>query len=557
MINLPNAATLPPNAPAIYDARGNLNFDGWGDQNNFARYLYPFSGLKQPYSSQTNFLNSNLVVAYRPLKGFQLSTSLGYNNAQANNQLLKLIASQDPVDNPTGENQLGYNTNKNWIIEPQANYETLLGSGKFSILIGSSLQATTTDGIRNTGSGYTSDDLINSISNAPRQTTTDLHGQYKYAAIYGRISYNWKNKYLLNLNARRDGSSRFGEGKQYGNFGSIGASWIFSEEEFFKNFVSFISFGKLRVSYGTTGSDAIGDYQYLTQWSSTLTRPYNGISALSPTLHANPGFQWQVNRKLEGALDLGFFKDRLNINIAYYRNRCGNQLVSFPTPAFSGFTGVTANSPALVQNSGWEFNASSSLIRKQKFSLSVNLNGAINHNKLIAYPNIEKSPYADKLVVGEPLNIVRVLRYLGINPENGEQLVDDKNHDGQILWNPTDTADDSYPYNLSPKFLGGFGINISFNKLEVNLFFTAKKQTGRNAYKGIPFAGAYGNQPVELLGHQWQKPGDKATYAKFTTQLNQGGFDYSFSDGFYTDASYIRLSNLSVSYSLPDSWVKE
>src|SRR4029077_12173798 len=109
---------------------------------------------------------------------------------------------------------------------------------------------------------------------------------------------------------RRDGSSRFGSGKQYGNFGAIGAAWIFSDERWFKKLLPFISFAKLRGSYGTTGSDAVGDYQYLTRWTSNGTVPYNGISALIPEQHANPDFQWEVNKKLEGAVDLRFLKDR-------------------------------------------------------------------------------------------------------------------------------------------------------------------------------------------------------------------------------------------------------
>ncbi len=97
-------------------------------------------------------------------------------------------------------------------------------------LVGGSLQKTVTNGSLLHGGGYTNDALLKTISNASNIFSYNNYGEYKYAALFGRITYNWGNKYILNLNARRDGSSRFGVGKQYGNFGSVAAAWIFSEE---------------------------------------------------------------------------------------------------------------------------------------------------------------------------------------------------------------------------------------------------------------------------------------------------------------------------------------
>jgi TonB-linked SusC/RagA family outer membrane protein len=558
MTNFPeSAARLPPNAPSIYDSDGNLNFSGWGIPNSPGRSSYTFDVLKQPYLAKTNFLNSSLTLNYYIVRGMQASVNFGYNNSQADNQNLRLITSKDPANNPKGEAVFGYNNNKIWIIEPQFNYAFSIGKGKLNMLIGSSLQMTKTASLRVTGSQYTSDDVIGSISSAPIQTTVDGYGEYKYAAVFGRIIYNWDNKYILSLNARRDGSSRFGEDKQFGNFGSVGIAWIFSEEKYFKRYLQFISFGKLRGSIGTTGSDAVGDYQYLTQWSSSSTPVYNGLSTLTPMLHANPEFQWQVNKKLEGAIDIGLFKDKINISIAYYRNRCGNQLISFPTPAMSGFTSVTANSPALVQNDGWEVVLGATVIDKKDFRFGLTFNTGINRNKLLAYPNIELSPFASKLKVGQPLNMVYLLHFTGVDPQTGEYTVEDKNEDGNFTFSPGKPNDDSYVRILSPKFIGGLGTNFKYRDFNLSLFFNIKKQIGKNAIKLSSNVGAIGNQPMELIGKQWQKTGDIATYARFTTKSNQGTALYNFSDGLYTDASFIRLSTLSLSYSLPILWIKK
>lgn len=564
ILNLPGAITLPPNAPTIFDSVGNLNYEGWGGNNATARQNFPFGNLKQPYESQTNFLNNSLSLEFQPVKGLKLNTNLGYNYAQANDKYYNLIASQDPLTQPTGSNNFGFNNNKNWVVEQQATYDVILGKGKLSVLAGASLQQTNTEGTLITGEGYKTDDYIKSIANAPKQRANSLYGEYRYAAVFGRATYNLENKYILNINARRDGSSRFGANNQFGNFGSIGAAWVFSEENWFKDKISVISFAKLGGSYGTTGSDAVGEYQYLTRWSANNTSrtPYDGYQPSVPQQHANPFYRWQVNKKLEVSLNLGILKDKINLNTAFYRNRCGNQLVSFPTPVFSGFGNVTANSPALVENSGWEFTLTAKIIETKNTSLSINWNTSLNKNRLLSYPNISQSPYAKTLEVGKPLNLAHLFHYTGVNPQTGLYSFEDRDHDGQIIYNPNryypSQGDDTYVYDLSPKFLGGVGINFTYKNLSVSTFFNIKKQIGKNAYTSASVPGTIGNQAEEILGKQWQQVGDIATYAKFTTQPTQEGQWFStFSDGAYTDASFIRLSNLAVSFNLSSSYLRK
>lgn len=558
LAELPGTVTLAPNAPAIYDSAGNLNFAGWGGSknNSNARGAFPFGVLKQQYVAKTNFINSNLLLSYQIFKGLVVSSTFGYNNALLSQSRLTPISSKDPASSPTGSADWGNNTNANWIIEPQLNYNTVLSKGKLSVLLGSSIQRTQTDALRINGSGYGSDDLLGTLSAAPTLTTYQYSGQYRYAAVFGRITYNWENKYLVNLNARRDGSSRFGEGKQYGSFGSVGAAWIFTEENWFKRFAHILSFGKLRASYGTTGSDAIGDYQYFTQYSSVGTYPYGGDQSLIPTVQGNPNFQWQVNKKLEAALNLGFLGDRINIQIAYYRDRCGNQLIDYPLPLFSGFPTVAANSSALVENTGMEYTASFKIMQLKKFSWSVDFNMAVNRNKLVSYPDFNLSPYAGTLVIGKPLNIQRLLHYTGVDPLTGAYTFYDKDHNGQITYDYTGlTPDDTYSVDLSPKFFGGVGFNFNYQSLHLSLFFNYKKQTGLNAMKSLRYPGTINaNQPVDVLDH-WRTPGDVARFSAFTTKrfVQNNNYFSSQSDGVYTDASFIRLSNVSLSYNFPSS----
>jgi len=554
MISLPGTVTLAPNAPAIYDSAGNLNWKDW--ESSIGN---PFSGLLQPYVAKTNFLNSNINFNYQPVRGLNLSTSFGYNNGQSSQTQLFPIASQDPNYQPAGSAQFGNNSNKNWIIEPQISYDLQVGPGKLSAMVGGSIQNTSTEGIYIYGSGYTNDALLRTISNAPQRDASDNYGEYRYAAIFGRLNYNISNKYIVNVNARRDGSSNFGPDNHFGNFASIGAAWIFTEETWIKNHLSFLSFGKIRGSYGTTGGEGGAPYAYLTRWSSNGLRVYNGVQPLAPTQHANPNYHWQLNKKLEGAIELAFFKSWVSVSVAYYRNRCDNQLLNYPTPEFSGFSSVVANLQALVQNAGWEFTIGGKGVHTKYFSWAPSFNFSINQNKLLSFPGLATSPfYKTRFLTGQPLNTIYLLHYTGVDPQTGRYTFEDKNHDGNISTSSGST-DDRYPHKISPTFATGFGFNFDYKGLNLSFFFTVKKQTGINAIAQGASPGIVNqNQPIEILNSYWQKPGDVANTGRFSIMGSADPNGYiGQSDAGYTDASYIRLQNISLSYSLPEMVMKK
>ena len=172
---------------------------------------------------------------------------------------------------------------------------------------------------------------------------------------------------------------------------------------------------------------------------------------------------------------------------------------------------------------------------------------------------LDQSPYKYLLVVGQPLNVAKLLNYIGVNPQTGLYSFQDKNKDGQITVDNSG-KDDRYVYSLTPKFFGGLGLNFSYKDLQLGLFFNIKKQTGPNGlYQGALTPGTISNQPIEVLNNHWQKPGDIATVAKYTTQPFDNSYNryYSVSTGGYTDASFIRLNNLSISYNLSKEWVKK
>lgn len=553
--------TQMPDAPPVFDSAGNLNYKAW-DQ---AGVTFPFSVLKQPYNSKTNFLTTNLTLTYTLLKGLVARASLGYNNSTNFQTRETPIASQDTYKNTkvTGTSYFGTNRNNNWIIEPQLEYNTSVGSeGKLNLLVGGTVQDNTTIASMVTGQGYTSDQMLNSISNAVTVTATENYALYKYAGAFARATYNLKNRYILNLNGRRDGSSRFGADSRFGNFWAVGAAWVMSDESWIRSRLpESISFLKLRGSYGVTGSDAVGNYKYLSQWGnlSPVLAGYDSVAALTPQIQPNSNFHWQVNRKTEIGLDIAFLNDKITGSFAYYTNRCDNQLVSFPTPAFSGFSSVVANSPADIRNQGIEATVTAQVMAGKKFSWSASFNIGKNQNKLLNYPHLDLSPYYGRYKIGQSVDNAYVFKYTGVDPLTGQYTFYDANGDGKINSvnnKPTGTGLDDRVATLylAPKYFGGFTNNFTYKNWQLGLFFSFRKQLGRS---GFTYSGTNDNISYYQYNNRWSHPGQTARFSRVTTVATTSDQLYLGSDAVYTDASYIRFQNIALSWSLPANVAKK
>lgn len=547
--------SIPPNAPPLYTADGKLNWEEGGYYFN-----NPLSYLKKEYDAVTDNLLASLQMEYKIAKGLSIRSSFGYNSMQASEKVIYPIAAQIAIYNPTGTLSLSDNFYKNWIIEPQAEYEMLIGKGRLDILIGSTFSQNRQNALSVDASGYKSDNLLNSLSAAASTYTNNIFSDYKYGAMFGRINYNWDQKYILNLTGRRDGSSRFGPDRRFANFGAFGAAWLFKEEKFVQKILPFISYGKLRSSYGLTGNDQIGNYQYLDTWTVDYYN-YQGTSILYPSSLYNPLYSWETNKKFEAALELGLFNDRIYLSLAYFNNRSGNQLVQYAIPAQTGFDYILNNFPALVQNKGYEFQLTASLIQSKHFNWSVSANTTIPSNKLISFDGLSSSSYSGIYVEGKSLAVIYKLNFLGTNPATGVFEFEDINKDN-VVSVPKDFIVSG---NTDPYYYGGFRSTFRFKRVEVDFFVDFKKQTGINYlysiysnYKIPGFAGA--NQPKYVL-ERWQKEGDISEVQKFTTITYNDVFAarekfYFYSNGVYSDASFMRLKTASIVWQLPSTIFK-
>jgi TonB-linked SusC/RagA family outer membrane protein len=551
-----DALTLAPDAPPLNNANGSVNWQMYNGSATFINNPIALSLSPRSQTSTTNNLISNLDLSYQLLPGLVLKSTFGYNHDEMNETQLLPDVSIAPPNNTNPNRRTLYLSNsvfQTWNVEPQLSYNKKIGKGTFNALMGTTFEQQQTDFLTNMAQGFTSDALITDPSAA---STVNLLGAntilYRYNAVYARIGYDWEQKYLLNVTARRDGSSRFGPDKQFGTFGAVGIGWIFSKEKFFEDNMPWLNFGKLRGSYGLTGNDKIGDYQYLSSYSVNPTT-YQGITQLLPNGLPNSKFSWETDKKLEGGVDLGFLKDRIDLSMDYYRNRSSNQLIAYPLPTISGFTSYLYNLPATVQNTGLEAELHTVNFKQKDFSWTTGINFTFPENKLVAFPGIAETGYASSLVVGQPLSIAKVYDYTGVNPQTGLYTFATQSANGVL--------NSTYDYvivNPTQKFYGGMQNSFNYKNLSLDIFIQFVNQLGKNYQVAFKTPGATdSNEPVAELS-AWQTPGQVTNVQRYYgTNSNTNTLfnsDFKESSGVYTNTSFVRLENVALSYRLPSAW---
>ncbi|WP_162277716.1 SusC/RagA family TonB-linked outer membrane protein [Chitinophaga rupis] len=538
-----NSIFLAPNAPSIWNAEGQLNWekDTW---------INPIGELQRKSISSTKNVMGNANLSYDVAPGLEVKSLFGFSNIQMKQSMTTPLTSYGPsyADKPYfRKNTQATNSINTWSFEPQVSFSRRILSGDLNILFGSTIQQTINESLVVAASNFPSDALIGDIGSATSLFSRSGYTQYRYISFFGRINYNFKERYLINLTARRDGSSRFGPGKRYGNFGAIGAGWIFTNENFFKS-QSILSYGKVRASYGTAGNDQLSDYQYLSSYSS-YNIPYLGATGLFPTRIANPYYNWESIRKLELGLELGILNNSVVLTTDFYENKTSNQLVGYSLPTLTGFGSVQANLPAVIKNWGVEFEVSTTILNKRGFNWKNSLTLTIPRNKLVSYPNLEASPYNNVYAEGRSLFIYKGFHYIGLEKATGVYAFEDVNNDGSITFYQDFTA---YK-EIARKFYGGFSNTLTLRGFQIDILFQFVKQNAINSlYYGFMPGEYNSNQPSNIfrriengeIGRVSQDYGGVSTSAYY---------NFIYSDGQIRDASYVSLKNINISYNLPEN----
>ncbi|WP_211229772.1 TonB-dependent receptor [Olivibacter sitiensis] len=456
----------------------------------------------------------------------------------------------------------------NWINENILSYRFSVNEvHHFDALAGTTFQKNRNNFTTATGQGFPSDSFRQISSAATRNSSGD-ESEWAIASVFGRLNYDIKQKYLLSINLRYDGSSRFGANHRWGMFPSASAGWVMSDEDFMKS-ISTISMFKWRASYGVTGNQSgIGNYASLGLWGGQQggyrggggVTPGSGASAaygeypgLSPVQLANPDLKWETTAQLNLGFDMGLFHDRLSLSFDYYNKQTKDLLLAVPVPRFTGYSSILQNYGE-IENKGFEFGINAKAIKKEEFSWDIGLNVSRNNNmvKKLASPFNQFTRDYVRIEEGYPLGSFYVHEQLGVDPQTGN-----------IIWNTGD--DDVFNVNTDrfisdktiwPDFQGGLSNNFSYKNFDLSTFLQFSYGNYVFNYNRY-FMEHGGTQIYGFMSQQldrWQNPGDITDIPRMASVNYNTNFRPS---RHIEDASYLRLKNISLGYTLQGDVVKK
>ncbi len=378
-------------------------------------------------------------------------------------------------------------------------------------------------------------------------------------SFFAEAKYKYLDKYLFGFTGRYDGSSRFGQGKRFGVFPSVSAAWRISSEPFMERF-SFFDDLRLKASFGFTGNERIGDYQFLTRFSGAQ---YNGNSGLAPSALGNQNLQWERTREINLGIEASVWSGRLTGTLDVYNNFTSALLNTFPLPTTTGFGGFQGNIGS-VSNQGIELGINSvNIDRLFKWRTSINLSHNRNRieslsDSLPLFPGYTATGISTTNViqVGQPLGTFWGLKFLGVDPATGNAMYEDFNGDGIINENDAQVIG-----NAQAKLLGGVTNTFSWKNFDLSVFFqfsygnkilNFSNTTLLNAGQDIQ------NNQAKAALRRWKKPGDITDVPRYSFNPDRAEEDNPnnlHSSRFLEDGSYIRLKNISLGYNVPKQWL--
>lgn len=378
-------------------------------------------------------------------------------------------------------------------------------------------------------------------------------------SFLGQLNYNFQDKYYLSASFRRDGSSRFHADNRWGNFFSVGGSYRISQEDFMSA-VSWVNDAKLRASYGTSGNEGL-----LTSGGAADFYAYRGLYQTGYSDLSSPGIilsklenaalSWEKQAAFNVGLDATIF-DRVDVSLDYYERTSKDLLFNKPLAPSTGFTSVFDNL-GTMRNRGVEINVDARLIDSDNFFWSINANAAHNKNELTKLPQETIMQGTKQLKVGHSIYDFYLRDFAGVDPETGRSLwyMDAEDADGNTIRTTTSDYDDATRYYVGtalPDVTGGVTNNLQYRNFDLSVFFTYSigGEILNTDYSGLMHGGdrAGTNWHTDIL-NRWQKPGDVTDVPRLGTvqELNSNGQ----SSRFLVDASYLRLRNVTLGYTLP------
>jgi TonB-dependent starch-binding outer membrane protein SusC len=367
-------------------------------------------------------------------------------------------------------------------------------------------------------------------------------------SFFGEARYDYDDRFLVTASFRTDGSSNFGANNRFGYFPAISAAWRISQEKFFP--FKFINDLKLRSSFGLTGNERIDPFGFLGYWT---TGTYNGNTGVVPQTVPNPNLKWETTQELNVGLDIGLWEGRIQSTFNAYYNKTFDLLLFRTYALTTGFEGINDNI-GKMENKGIEFSLTSVNIDKAQLRWTTTLNLSKNLNKVLSlndtvpiYRGYTARGINRTNIVkeGEPLGSFWGLNYLGVNPATGNAIYEDRNKDELIT-----NADAMVIGNAQPKLIGGITNQFQYKRFDLSIFFNFSygNKVLNFSKTSLVNMGSdiQNNQSVDAL-RRWQKPGDVTDIPKYELD---NALNNLHSNRLIEDASYLRLKNVNIGYSL-------
>lgn len=562
------ALAISPYIP-IYDDQGNYTntFNPREGDISYAHAVNLAENLKIN-ATQFRFLG-NAYLEYDILKDLKFRTTFGTDLNYAKTRRFEPSSLNPTLSVGQSVARASNSEFSNWLSENTLSYKKIFQKHSIDALVGFTAQNAASNIINATAVNFP-DLLIDNINGGTVNAGGESIIIHNMISYLGRVNYVFDDKYLVTATIRRDGSSRFGADNRWGTFPSASIGWRVSEESFMEN-IKFISDLKLRVSYGLTGNNAIGDYRAIGQIASTNYAIGNVLTpGLSRSTFTNADLGWESMRQLDFGLDFSLFKNRLSITADYYEKKNTDMLFNIQTPAATGLTEAVVNLGE-VQNKGIELGfVSRNTVGA--FKWTTNFNITFNKNEVTAMSNdAEKilstsggrAAYAITQV-GYPIGSFYGRRILGIfltdeeakaygkQPfaKGGDTKWADLNNDGRV-----DDNDREVIGSPHPDFFFGFNNNFSYKNFTLDIMTSGMvgqeiwNQTFSIANSGVQ------NGLKEIATGRYispDKPGDGKYGRSIRGSRNGGSAGYALQDG-----SFVRIRNVSLGYMLPNSLVNK
>ncbi|MBK6265009.1 TonB-dependent receptor [Marivirga sp. S37H4] len=389
--------------------------------------------------------------------------------------------------------------------------------------------------------------------------------EYKRLGVFGKVDYDYDDKYLASITVRRDGHSRFGSQSKYGTFyaGSIG--WRISDEAFLQD-ISLIDDLKFKASYGVLGNAELlipgtttpANYVPQTTWGASSGQ-YLSNSPVTVGQLGNDNIGWEEEEAINIGVDYSLLNNRVFGNIDFWRTN--NRDLLFAVPFFQN-AGINNNTifdnVGSVKNEGIDIEVGGIIVDRDGFRFDSRFNISFLKNEVTSLTGGEDTIYSGSipsLIVGQPINFFYLLEYAGVNPANGRAMIIDREGNPSYTG---DFADGKVVGSPVPTHFGGWSNTFSYKGLSLDIFF--QYQYGNEAFNGDLYnllsGDGVGNQRADIM-ERWQQPGDVTNVPQVTPNGTIAGVDQSFgfigTDRFLSDASYIRLKTATLSYNLPQS----